>query len=504
MAMLCRRVRFTPVMAYLPRVCSRGLTTAEVSTALRPFYFAVHPDFFGQYPRERAVNDTSLKKLNSYLDCLYDQHYVKPTTLTFYLRDSQDDKTNTGEAGASSTAMSQVTFTLESSDVRHTVHQILKSCKMPTDFVKSIPSKGVFPRPIRWDPSYYTYYGKVPPEDILSSKPIVKPDTLRYWLKDNMRLVYQKVKSKQQLEEEIQSLSESLRLELGLKDIIWHCGWGVSAYRACLRSFSRLCEQHRSDMDILSGRSLIFSTATGVSRNGSIVLSSGDVPHHWLMLLGSFHTFREVLSDLPRLEEAVSAQLGDIQIIQRENERVMLAEDYQTLLMRLLRSVVNYYRRRSHIFVSEYSNLHYDDDVEGPEKPARGLLQDLQMLVECDAGDVRLLSNGQFHVPASYPPVLLLEYILSKQNEARFRHQEFLRSEEKLREVVEKCKREFDLAKLTKDDGVSAEQMIACCHRLIENPYEPGASLQGLSLKISQFYAVSQDGEISIPWDWKI
>lgn len=32
----------------------RYLSSGEVSTALRPFYFSVHPDLFGQHPNERV------------------------------------------------------------------------------------------------------------------------------------------------------------------------------------------------------------------------------------------------------------------------------------------------------------------------------------------------------------------------------------------------------------------------------------------------------------------
>lgn len=32
----------------------RQLTQAQTSEALRPFLFAVHPDFFGKYPKERV------------------------------------------------------------------------------------------------------------------------------------------------------------------------------------------------------------------------------------------------------------------------------------------------------------------------------------------------------------------------------------------------------------------------------------------------------------------
>lgn len=36
------------------RTAVRALSTGEISTALRPFYFTVHPDLFGQYPTQRV------------------------------------------------------------------------------------------------------------------------------------------------------------------------------------------------------------------------------------------------------------------------------------------------------------------------------------------------------------------------------------------------------------------------------------------------------------------
>lgn len=35
----------------------RFLSSAEVSAALRPFYFSVHPDLFGRYPAERVSHN---------------------------------------------------------------------------------------------------------------------------------------------------------------------------------------------------------------------------------------------------------------------------------------------------------------------------------------------------------------------------------------------------------------------------------------------------------------
>ncbi|KAL1458768.1 hypothetical protein WDU94_008884 [Cyamophila willieti] len=65
----------------------RTLTSSEVSTALRPFYFNVHPDLFGQFPNERAINETSLKTLSSVLELLVNHRPPPPpTTLVFYLK----------------------------------------------------------------------------------------------------------------------------------------------------------------------------------------------------------------------------------------------------------------------------------------------------------------------------------------------------------------------------------------------------------------------------------
>lgn len=38
----------------LQGIQSRSLSGADAINALRPFYFAVHPDFFGQHPKERV------------------------------------------------------------------------------------------------------------------------------------------------------------------------------------------------------------------------------------------------------------------------------------------------------------------------------------------------------------------------------------------------------------------------------------------------------------------
>ena len=63
----------------------RHLTGTEVSTALRPFYFLVHPDLFGKYPKEQIQNEKSLKILKNYVDTLvHDKKRPNPSEVSTF------------------------------------------------------------------------------------------------------------------------------------------------------------------------------------------------------------------------------------------------------------------------------------------------------------------------------------------------------------------------------------------------------------------------------------
>ena len=49
---------------------SRRLTVSEAATALRPFYFTVHPDLFGQHPKERVKNNAF-----TLIHCYFHYHF---------------------------------------------------------------------------------------------------------------------------------------------------------------------------------------------------------------------------------------------------------------------------------------------------------------------------------------------------------------------------------------------------------------------------------------------
>lgn len=80
---------------------------------------------------------------------------------------------------------------------------------------------------------------------------------------------------------EVKKLETILCTDLGLKEIIWDCGWNITHYRGCLLSFQALVHHHPKSMEVLRGRTLVFATSTGISLEGNVMLNSGEVRHNW-------------------------------------------------------------------------------------------------------------------------------------------------------------------------------------------------------------------------------
>ena len=116
----------------IPLQFCRSLSHQEVSTALRPFYFQVHPDLFGQHPQEQAINENSLKQLNNYIETLLQQKSVRPAKVTFYLRKNGKKSTER--------QFDFVRMDLAQRDLRGALHSILSTCKVPTNYVDSLPN----------------------------------------------------------------------------------------------------------------------------------------------------------------------------------------------------------------------------------------------------------------------------------------------------------------------------------------------------------------------------
>ncbi|XP_065102279.2 T-cell activation inhibitor, mitochondrial [Paramisgurnus dabryanus] len=466
----------------------RNLSGADAINALRPFYFAVHPDLFGQHPREREVNENSLKRLNGYLENLQKPgvRSPKPTHLTFYVRDTKERTESNDSLQVSGFRI--VSFTLQSKDVLNTVLDVLKSCSLSVEHIQELlktetkPSSTQQPetsfyRPIKWDKTYYTFTGFRDPEQELEQANKVEP-TLSLWLKNNEPEATKKQNASVPHREELKRLKRELIHKLGLLDIRWQRKWGV-AHKCCqLQSLSRLSTQSPEALHNLRGHIIVFTDQSGMNASGHVMLGTTDVHHQWAKLFERLPSYHSLLQQSDWLKERISHLLGGILVIhiERLGPALPLEEHYSTL---------NTFHKR---LLPKRLSLH-------PRS-----LQGLTLTLENDRSTPCLHEMGHFIIPTMCDILQLQNFLQSQAQEARRRTRlkNLLEAEEE--DIISSCLQDLSLRSLSKEPSVSSNQMIPCCRRLME---EKSPQMQGLHLCVSHFYSVMQDGDLCIPWDWK-
>ncbi|XP_069573346.1 T-cell activation inhibitor, mitochondrial isoform X1 [Brachyistius frenatus] len=481
----CARLHRKHVAAHV--VQQRALSGAETVNALRPFYFAVHPDFFGQHPREREVNENSLKRLNGYLENLQkpSSRSAQPMELTFYVRDTKD---TSDHPDLLSSGFRSVSFTLQTNDVLSTVMNVLTSCSLPVEHMKGLktsaetsrrhPEAGLpFYRPIKWDKSYYTFTGFRDPEQELQQAQRVEP-ILSLWLRNNETEATKKHSASLPRREELNRLKKELCDTFHLADIRWQRSWGV-AHRCCqLQSLSRLYQQNPEALIHLQGHTVVFADQSGMNASGHVMLGTMDVHHQWTKLFEQLPSFRRLQQQTDWLKERISVLLGGTQVVHMERLGPVqpIEEHYGTLS--------TFHKN----LLSRRLWLH-------PRS-----LQGLTMLLENDRSNPSLHEMGHFIIPTNCDPPKLQVFLQSHAPEARQRAQRRKQLQAEEDAVVQLCLQTLSLRSLSKEPSVSSSQMVLCCRRLLE---QRSPLLQGLHLCVSHFYSVMQDGDLCVPWDWK-
>ncbi|XP_063308294.1 T-cell activation inhibitor, mitochondrial isoform X1 [Pelobates fuscus] len=466
---------------------ARYLSGADAINALRPFYFAVHPDFFGQHPREREINENSLKRLNGYLESLQKPglRSHKPAQLTFYVRETEQNAVNIQDP-ARALEFRTVSFTLHTRDLRRTVLDILNSCSLSTDHVQDIgasmesqPQKDphTFYRPIKWDKTYYTFTGFKDPEEELEQAQRVET-TISPWLENNHDEALKKLHSSLPLREELERLKQELSRELHLSDVRWQRSWGIAHRCSQLQSLSRLTQQSPESLKMAKGRTVIFTDCTGLSATGHVMLGTMDVHHHWTELFERLPSYYQLERKLQYLQERVSLILGGIEMVYIEELQPMLTiEEYYATLNAFYNKLLN---RRALIHPRS--------------------LRGLQMILDNDRFVPRVHEMGHFNIPTTCDSAALQWFLLTHAGKAR----EKLKRNDELkiveRELTKACQTRSSLSRLYKEPSVTRVQMIECCRRLIE---EPLPYLSNMHLCISHYYSVLQDGDLCIPWNYK-
>lgn len=459
----------------IQKSCQKYLSSSQVSVALRPFYFAVHPDLFQQHPQERDTNEDSLKQLNGYIETLMHSKPVRPAKVKFFLRKQQ----------SADQQFRAVSISLAQRDIRGAVQSILSSCALSTQYVDNLVTKNVSSKhkisvkDEKWDANLW--------EDTFRTVENTPPreDTLSDWVKRYSKDAQERSKACQPIRDEISRLQEELCKKLHLKDLVWACGWGTSHFRGCLQSFQSLVTHHPEEMEILAGKTVIFGSESGVSLQGHVVLNSGEVRHNWLDVIRNLLHYEIPLKRVPALEKALSRSICEIKVAQRLFRPELLAEAYESHLRMLTTSMGDY--RARHQFPNEW-----------PEN-----MSNFHLVVEGEAGPLMLSPSGQFITPSSCPISLLVSFITANLEEARSRLDHYVADVRQEKALISECMQTFGLLSLDKDDNVTPSECSQCCRQLLKQIDYLRPVLQNGRIRITHYYSLLSDGEMCIPWNAK-
>ncbi|XP_045596194.1 T-cell activation inhibitor, mitochondrial-like [Procambarus clarkii] len=449
----------------------RYLSSAQVTTALRPFYFLVHPDLFGQHPRAQHVNDASLKVLNSHLDSLIKHEKPRPISLQFYVKNKKTQGT-----------LNTIALKLNKTSARDTVQRILSDFDLPTKYVDNLPETLHQPdRKINYHRPFYDSTRPFNPEDELYT---ARREKLYSWLIKNMGEAERRLAVSEPVRQDIIRLRLWLIEELNLTRLSWQRGLGLTHLRGCLQGLIALTTHHQEIKDVLQGRAIHFGNETGVSLEGNVILSTSEVRNQWLKVICKLPEQDPMIQRIPGMQKAVSNALREIQVTHRKYQPFVLVEHYIQHLRRLVTSLGDYQGR------------------EGFPKSWPQTLSSLQLVVESAAGPLMLSPTGQILAPSSCPPWLLVNFITENMEQAEKIIGDYESIRDKEKDLYEKCKEELGLEFLENDDSVMPNMMIECLERLLDSAYRLSPLLSGARLWITHYYAVMVDGEVCIPWNW--
>ncbi|XP_030567791.1 T-cell activation inhibitor, mitochondrial [Drosophila novamexicana] len=474
------QLQFQALAAHKIGLMRRTLST-ELTTALRPFYFAVHPDLFGQHPEQRQTNENSLKLLSAHLEALYQRSYPNEDAkvLKFYVRESADAEKR------DSFRLVQIRMDRSTRDPKRFIQGLLESCNLSTDYIKTVkPTAQAKPQDSMANkPSQDYHYNAEFHEfesQYRSEATSIRP-VLSSWLEENAAKARQRAKDTAVLEAEIDKLKNVLVRDLQLRDARYECGWNIEHYRGCLKSLQRLTQTHAAVLETLRNRVVVFAPFTGISLEGHVMLFTGDVQNNWIDFIKNIPQHDAYLNVVPVYELTLSQVLRGIQIGRRKFMPKQQARGYANYLMKVTTSLNDYLSKQKY-------------PKSWPES-----LQKYTIVVESEAGPLMVSPTGQFITPATCPGSILVDFISQNMQLACERMSKYEKDKHIEQQLIEESIHRLKLQSLTKDDAVTPDKMISALSdlRLCQPQH-----FEHIKLHISHYYSVLTDGIVCIPWDF--
>ncbi|WKY14363.1 hypothetical protein Q1695_000146 [Nippostrongylus brasiliensis] len=450
----------------------RGMTLQEVSVALRPFYFIVHPDRFGRNLRAKEQNEKSLQVLNGYLNDLFPvPKDVRPTSVRFSIF-SKDS------------SLKDIDITLSGTDPVRIVRNALQSCNLNTDNIP-VPE----PKITEYDSrsfenvstGFETYTKNI--NKAKSSQHAV--NDLYSRLKSCRDDALQKSRNTAMTRQSLKEIIDDIKRRSGAKEVIWESDWKETHMRSCLGNLSRLLNQttasgNFSVIHALYKNVLRFGQGSHMCCDGSVQFGADNVPEQWENVCAGLVERRNQLQSLRESALLLGVLLGGAHVVIPYNKSLSRTLDQVQQLLKRLK----------------------DDDRTMTALSKLGKGTTVEILAPQD--DLVVDRRGHILIPCNTTVSSLSDFFKKYGEKCRSLKASMLQNKEGLELHRKECELLLGLSSLEWEPHLGTDEVMECIKRLRNLDDKTKDVIRGLSLRISSnpsIYVMS-NGVVSVTLNW--
>ncbi|VDM38190.1 unnamed protein product [Toxocara canis] len=458
---------------------SRFMSSQQAAVALRPFYFAVHPDRFANNPDIRAHNERSLQTFNGYLNDLFPlRRPPSPVKVDFYL----------AEKGVRQ--LRKVQITLSGSDARSIIVAALEKCNLPTT---NLPTSSAGATRTGQRRSAFDSSEISAAEEMIQlfrkkhSKFFIRSDDLTAALQKHRDTAIQATKAFEKTSRLLQEEVDELRERAGITEILWLSSWAKSHMRRCLVAVNRLIDHvspstsRNPIIEALRGYCLRFGRCSFICCDGGMQFGVQDVPEEWQRVCSEASVRRTQLSELTIARNRLSQLMGNAHIVTPpERSLAQAVSQIQSLIVRILAR----------------------DDSE------RACLQTLgaDTLIEVVSAydELALGKDGRLFMPCNAGIDHVIEFLKEKAHLSRQINASLHQLQCDVENVRRDCIVELKLRDLTWQQGINLEELLSSLNRLQRGESSLHELLVDMWLHFdtNPTIHVMSDGRLSVPLQW--
>ncbi|CAB3399477.1 unnamed protein product [Caenorhabditis bovis] len=282
------------------------MSLQDVSTALRPFFFAVHPDRFAQYPSIRSKNEKALQIFNGYLNDLFPiSPFLRPIKVQFSIADS--NATN---------KFKEIQIQLSGTDPVKIVKAALESCQLSTKNLK----------PISEPVNEFTNNN----DDPIATTNLRRRSNMPNLLESLLRQRDEAIRKSKEATFRHSSISDEideLKKIAGLKDIVFEMSLNDVYIQKCLNDLQLFIDSSKGSRKkaishAFTRNILRFGQESFTCSDGSIQLGMAETPEMWEQACIEHQVRRRQVDQLNITSEHLAAALGGAQILLPTNKDI--------------------------------------------------------------------------------------------------------------------------------------------------------------------------------------